>query len=142
MAGANQDEFYSLHPKGPKRILLIDRHDPRRDTREWMLRDAGYEVVTVDRFDLVEGQVQEAAFDLVVISVTDSAAGAKAVTYSQRLRAANADLPILVLSDNGLYLQKKDLSQWCRAATRWSLSRKSERCCWKALTPETNKKLR
>lgn len=65
--------------------------------------------MTVDRFDLVEGQVQEAAFDLVVISVIDSAAGAKAVTYSQRLRAANADLPILVLSDNGLYLPKERL---------------------------------
>jgi CheY-like chemotaxis protein len=92
-----------------KRILLIDRHDPRRDTRERLLLDAGYEVVTADRFDLVEGYVQEAAFDLVVVSVADSAAGAEAVTYSQRLRAANAALPILALSDNGLYLAKESL---------------------------------
>lgn len=89
------------------RILLIDHHDRRRDTREQLLRSAGYEVVTADRFDLVEGYLQEAAFDLVVVSIADSAAGVDAVAYIQRLRAANAALPILALSDNGLYLPKE-----------------------------------
>lgn len=96
-------------PKDPKRILLIDNHDPRRDTRELLLKNAGFEVVTADRFDLVEGYIQETAFDLVVVSVADSAVGKEAVTYSQRLRTANADLPILALSDNGLYLPKESL---------------------------------
>lgn len=98
-----------MSSKSLKRILLIDRHDLRRDTREHLLRKEGYEVATADRFDLVEGHVQEATFDLVVVSVADSAAGAKAVVYSQRLRAANAALPILALSDNGLYLPKESL---------------------------------
>ena len=31
------------------RILLIDGHDLRRDTRERLLRNAGYEVVTAAR---------------------------------------------------------------------------------------------
>lgn len=90
---------------GLNRILLIDHHDLRRDTREQLLLGAGYEVVTADRFDLVEGYVQEAAFDLVVVSVADIESAA----YSQRLRSANAALPILVLSDNGLYLPKESL---------------------------------
>lgn len=92
--------------KVPKRILLIDRHDARRDTREWLLLDAGYEVVTAEIFDVVKGRAQETTFDLVVASVGDSAAGAEALTYSQRLRAAHAALPMLVLSDNGFYLPK------------------------------------
>lgn len=95
--------------KGLKHILLIDRHDLRRSTREQLLREEGYEVVTADRFDLVEGYVQEATFDLVVVSVADSAVGVEAVGYSKRLRAANPALPILALSDNGLYLPKESL---------------------------------
>lgn len=95
--------------KGLKRILLIDHHDLRRDTRERLLRNAGYEVVTADRFDLIEGYVQEATFDLVVVSIGDNTAGVDAVAYGLRLRAANAALPILALSDNGLYLPKESL---------------------------------
>lgn len=98
-----------MSSKGLKRILLIDRHDPRRDTREHLLRKQGYEVVTADRFDLVEGCVQEATFDLVAVSVADCAAGVEMVAYSHRLRADNAALPILALSDNGLYLPPKSL---------------------------------
>jgi DNA-binding response OmpR family regulator len=92
--------------KSLKRILLVDHHDLRRDTREQVLRKEGYEIVTADRFDLVEGNVQEATFDLVVVCVAGGAAGVEAVAYSRRLRAANADLPILALSDNGLHLPK------------------------------------
>lgn len=98
-----------MPPKSLNRILLIDRRDLRRDTREWLLREAGYEVVTAERFDLVEGHIREAAFDLVVVSVADSTAGTEAAAYSQRLRATNAVLPILVLSDNGLYLPRESL---------------------------------
>lgn len=95
--------------KDLKRILLIDYQDLRRDTRERLLRNAGYEVVAANRFDLVEGYVEEATFDLVVVSVADSAAGVEAVAYSQRLRAANPTLPLLALSDNCLYLPKESL---------------------------------
>jgi DNA-binding response OmpR family regulator len=92
-----------------KRILLIDHHDLRRDTRERLLQDAGYEVVTAENFDAVEGHIRETAFDLVIVAVTVNEAGRAAIAYSKRLRAASPKLPILALSDNGLFLPKESL---------------------------------
>lgn len=108
-AGLPAHFTFAMSPKSPKRILLIDRPDLRRDTREWLLRDAGYEVVTAEIFDVVKAMLRKTTFDLVVVSVGDSAAGAEALTHSQRLRAAHAALPMLVLSDNGFYLPKESL---------------------------------
>lgn len=92
-----------------KQILLIDHHDPRRDTREGLLRQAGYSVVTAEDFNAVEGHLREATFDLVIVAVPDTTIGQEAVAYSKRLRAINARLPILALSDNGLFMPKETL---------------------------------
>ncbi len=94
---------FTMPPTSAKRILLIDRPVLRRDTRELLLRDAGYEVVTAEIFDVVKGHAEEITFDLVVVSMGDSTAGAEAVKYSKRLRAALPTLPMLALSDNGVY---------------------------------------
>ena len=56
-----------------QRILLIDHHDTRRETREGVLRQAGYEVVSAENFEAVEGHLRETAFDLVIIAVKGNA---------------------------------------------------------------------
>lgn len=92
-----------------KRILLIDRHDLRRDSRVRLLQHEGYEVVSADQVGDVEGHIRENAFDLVIVAVTVDGVGREAVAYSKRLRAIHPKLPILALSDNGLYLPKESL---------------------------------
>jgi DNA-binding response OmpR family regulator len=100
-----------LEPKAAgslaKRILLIDSDDLRRATRVLLLQNAGYEVATADRFEDVEGKTREAAFDLVVVETDDVTRAV--VAYGERLRAENPRLPILLLSDTGLFLPKNVL---------------------------------
>jgi DNA-binding NtrC family response regulator len=87
-----------------KRVLLIDHHDARRATRVYLLQGAGYEVTTADRFELVEGRIREAGFDLVIVE-TDNVMR-DSIAYGQRLRLINPQLPILLLSEAGLFFPK------------------------------------
>src|SRR5438874_709797 len=91
-----------------QRVLLIDHHDARRETREALLQQAGYEVVTAESFEAVEGQLREVGFDLVIIAVKGNA-DRESLAYSQRLRVASPQLPILALSDRGIFLPKESL---------------------------------
>jgi DNA-binding NtrC family response regulator len=90
-----------------KHILLIDHNDSRRATRVLMLQEAGYEVVTADSYQAVEGHIREATFDLVIVE-TDEIKKA-VIAYAEPLRGLQPDLPILVLSDLGLFLPKQVL---------------------------------
>ena len=87
-----------------KRILLIDEDDNRRTTRILLLRHAGYEVMTAQRFQDVEGHLHEAAYDLVIVE-TDNIAK-ESIAYGERIREVNPQLPILLLSDTGLFLPR------------------------------------
>ena len=90
-----------------KRILLIDEDDQRRATRVMLLQGAGYEVITADRFELVEDRIREGTFDLVITDIDERRA---AVTdYANRVLSANPDLPVLLLSGNGAYLPRHTL---------------------------------
>ena len=91
-----------------QRVLLIDHHDARRETREALLEQAGYEVVTAESFAAVEGRLREVGFDLVIVAVKGNA-DRESLAYSQRLRAASPKLPILALSDRGIFLPKESL---------------------------------
>ena len=95
------------HKPNLKRILLIDHDDARRATRVLLLQQEGYEVVTADNYDTVEGRIREAAFDLVIVETDDIKEAVLA--YSERLRGTQPQLPILVLSDQGLFLPKEVL---------------------------------
>jgi DNA-binding NtrC family response regulator len=90
-----------------KRILLIDHDDKRRTTRVLLLRQQGYDVVTADNFQAVEGQIREATFDLVIVETNDMREAV--IAYGERLRGHKPELPILVLSDQGLFLPKRAL---------------------------------
>ena len=89
------------------RILLIDKNDPRRRTRVMLLEGEGYEVVTANRFQDIEGTLTESSFDLVILEVEDIEKAS--IAYGKRLKAAVPKLPILVLSSNGLYLPKESV---------------------------------
>lgn len=90
-----------------KRILLIDHDDPRRATRVLLLQRNGYEVVTANRFEEIEGSVREGEFDLIVVETDDVKKAS--IAYGERLRGINPHLPILLLSDTGLFLPREVL---------------------------------
>ena len=90
-----------------KRILLIDRDDPRRATRVMLLEQAGYEVAIADRFEEVEFHSED-RFDLILIETADDVEKATMV-YAERLKSWAPKLPILLLSDRGLFLPKESL---------------------------------
>jgi hypothetical protein len=92
-----------------KHVLLIDRDDPRRGTRVRMLMDAGYAVRV--RKDWVASQAldSEGEFDLVIIALHRD--GLKeAVAYGEELRADQPALPILLLTDVGVFTPKGTLN--------------------------------
>ena len=71
-----------------------------------ILEQAGYEVVTADCFAEVESH-SEIRFDLVVIE-TDNIQKAS-IDYAEHLKSWAPKLPILLLSDRGLFLPKESL---------------------------------
>ena len=93
-----------------KQILLIDLDDERRRTRVAMLAKAGYET-RVHLDDIADkGLKSEATFDLVIISLHQDRLE-RAAAYSEWLRKANPDLPILLLMDAGVFVPHGTLSR-------------------------------
>jgi DNA-binding NtrC family response regulator len=85
-----------------KKILLIDMNDTRRETRVQLLTHAGY---TVDvRRDHIEAERldHEGQFDLVIVTLHGDPK--RAAQYSDRLSEAKPRLPVLLLTDSGVYV--------------------------------------
>ena len=98
--------------KSNKKILLIDQDDSRRRTREMMLSAVGYDVELRADHRLGEDQT-EASFDLVILALHQL--GLKeAAAYSERLRKQNPTLPILLLTDVGVFVPHGTLSRKTR----------------------------
>ena len=93
-----------------KKILLIDHHDNRRDTRVKLLAQAGYDVETHEDYLQTEGSENEATFDLVIVAL-HSEDLADATAYSERLRNMKPNVPILLLTDSGVFVPRHVLSQ-------------------------------
>ena len=93
-----------------KRVLLVDLDDPRRGTRVIMLQHAGYEVVTRDGWVTAEELDHEGHFDLVVIALGREQFR-EAAAYSDRLVASKPTLPILLLTDTGVFAPRATLSR-------------------------------
>jgi len=85
-----------------KRILLIDLGDRRRDTRVQLLTHAGYAVEVRNNHIEAEHLDHEGEFDLVIVTLHGSPQ--KAVKYSDDLNRAKPRLPILLLTDSGVYV--------------------------------------
>jgi AmiR/NasT family two-component response regulator len=85
-----------------KRILLIDLDDNRRETRVQLLTHAGYAVDV--RRDHIEAERldHEGQFDLVIVTLHGDPG--RAAQYSDTLSKAKPRLPVLLLTDLGVYV--------------------------------------
>lgn len=92
-----------------KRLLLIDSNDDRRGTRVHLLTNVGYAVEV--REDYVEaGRLNhEGDFDLVVIALHGNPE--KTIEYSDHLSQRAPRLPVLLLTDYGVYVPPGTLSR-------------------------------
>lgn len=95
-------EIEPVEPAAPParagRVLLADDDEWARSLAFWVLRRAGYEVVTAcDGQEAVERfRAEDGRFDLVVLDRVMPRLGGEAA--SERLRALRADLPVLFAS--------------------------------------------
>jgi ActR/RegA family two-component response regulator len=94
---------------GKRSILLIDLNDPRRDTRVRILEKAGYTVEVSQNHKAAEALGREFEYDLVLLALHRDKFK-EAVDYSDRLQKANPGLPILLLTDAGVYVPIGTLS--------------------------------
>jgi AmiR/NasT family two-component response regulator len=92
-----------------KRILLIDLDDSRRATRVQLLTATGYEVDVREDYVEAERLNHEGAFDLVIVSLHGDPD--KAAHYSDVLCRAKPRLPILLLTDAGVFVPPGTLSR-------------------------------
>ena len=92
-----------------KRILLIDLNDPRRDTRVKILENAGYAVHVSQNHKSAEAMGEELTYDLILLALRHDKFK-DVLGYSNRLQSANPNLPILLLSDVGVYVPRGTLS--------------------------------
>jgi DNA-binding NtrC family response regulator len=93
----------------PQRILLIDLDDVRRQSRVQMLESVGYEVETRANYMAAERLDHESEFDLIIVTLHHHPEDAAA--YSDHLSKADPRLPILLLTDAGVFVPKGTLSQ-------------------------------
>jgi DNA-binding NtrC family response regulator len=85
----------------PKRLLLIDEDDDRRMTRVTMLQQAGYFVEVRRDFKAAQRLEDEGTFDLVIVALRLQPE--ETTTYSNQLAGHNPGLPILLLTDHGVF---------------------------------------
>lgn len=93
-----------------KKILLVDLNDPRRYTRQKLLESAGYEVEMRNDHEIAELLNHELYFDLVVLTLHHKRLQ-EAAAYGERLSRKNPNLPVLLLTDGGVYAPQPTLSR-------------------------------
>jgi len=98
-----------------KKILLIDLDDHLRDTRILLLEHAGYELDL--RRDYVDAEAlnHEGAYDLVLIAVRKLPE--ETIHFSDQIAKANPDLPILLLTEIGVFVPRGTLSRYLEAGS-------------------------
>jgi len=93
----------------PQRLLLIDLDDVRRQSRVQMLESVGYEVETRANYMAAERLDHEGTFDLIIVTLHQHPEDTAA--YSDHLSKTDPKLPILLLTDAGVFVPKGTLSQ-------------------------------
>ena len=91
-----------------KKILLIDLDDTRRASRVQLLTASGYDVDLRDDYIAAERLDHEGHFDLIILALHGFPD--KAIAYSNELSRAKPLLPILLLTDSGIYVPPGTLS--------------------------------
>jgi CheY-like chemotaxis protein len=93
-----------------KSVLLVDFDDTRRATRVKLLESRGMRVTL--RNDYVESDRldHEGSFDLLILSLHLHELK-EAAAYTDRVQRAKPNLPILLLTDNGVFAPRGTLSR-------------------------------
>ena len=107
---ASGDISLGLTMREPSQILLIDRDDARRATRVHVLEDAGYSVRVRQDWVSSEQIDHEGHFDLILIALRQPDLR-QAAAYSDRLARRKPTLPILLITDAGLFAPRGTLSR-------------------------------
>lgn len=90
------------------KLLLIDLDDQRRESRVLLPTGAGYTVDLRDNAIAAERLDHEGHFDLIVLALQGRPE--KALEYSDRLSRSKPRLPILLLTDLGVFVPAGTLS--------------------------------
>jgi DNA-binding NtrC family response regulator len=104
-----------------KKILLIDSDDARRKTRVHLLTGSGYTVDLRNDYISAERLDHEGSFDLVILALNGNTQ--KAIEYRDQLNRRKSRLPILLLTDFGVYVPPGTLSQSVEAGDPAALIR-------------------
>ena len=102
-----------------EKILLIDRDDIRRQSRVQMLESVGYEVETRTNYIAAEQLDHEGHFDLIIVTLHMHPEDAAA--YSDDLARTDPKLPILLLTDAGVFVPEGTVSQSVSAGSATQL---------------------
>ncbi|WP_263359963.1 response regulator [Acidicapsa ligni] len=102
-----------------KKVLLIDMDDGRRETRIKLLNGAGYEVDVRKDFQAAERIDDEGEYDLVILALHFHPG--EAASYSDELSKRNPGLPILLLTDYGVFVPRGTLSKGMESGSPMSL---------------------
>ena len=105
-----------------QKILLIDLHDSRRESRVMLLDSAGYDVETRNNCIIAERLDHEGRFDIVVIAMTDRPS--QAADYSDQLSRVKPKLPILLITDAGVFVPRGTMSEYIEAGHPFELLKK------------------
>ena len=92
------------------RVLLVDDDNVRRETRVRLLEAEGYQVQTRTDHVAAEREDHEGHFDLLIIALHAKKLE-DAAAYSERIRKNNPTLPILLLTDYGVYAPRSAKSE-------------------------------
>jgi hypothetical protein len=92
-----------------KHVLLIDLDDSRGYSRVRLLESAGYGITVHNDHGITKRLANEDRFDSIVLTL--HAVPQAAATFSDRLTKSFPCLPILLLTDVGVYVPKWTLSR-------------------------------
>jgi hypothetical protein len=92
-----------------KKVLLVDLDDSRRETRVTLLANAGYDVDLREDHVAAEELDDEANYDLMIVALHTRPEDAAA--YTDRISRKKPELPILLLTDYGVFIPRGTLSR-------------------------------
>jgi DNA-binding NtrC family response regulator len=101
------------------KILLVDLDDARRENRIRLLQTRGYDVTLRNTWMEAERADHEDSFDLILISLGSHSDDAAA--YSKQLKEHKPTLPVLLLTDFGVFVPEGTLSEYIRAGNSYEL---------------------
>ena len=102
-----------------QKLLLIDSDDLRRDSRVKLLVGVGYDVDVRNDYIVAEHLGDEGSYDLIVLALHGYPE--KAISYSDQLKRNSPRLPVLLLTDFGVFVPPGTLSRSIESGSPYEL---------------------